>query len=184
VLSIFVMLEESYDESTQRFIVTQGTELEFEHSLVSLSKWEAKFKKPFLSREEKTTEETLFYIEHCMLLTKNPPGEILQKLFSTPVYMDMLQEYVNGKHSATTFRDDRKRPGSRQIITKAVIYGWMVGLQIPFQPTETWHLDEVFDLIRVCNEQKNPPKKMNRNDALREQARLNAQRQAAMGTRG
>lgn len=181
MLTIFVETATLFDESTSRFM-SEGFELEFEHSLVSLSKWESKFEKPFLSNEDKTEEETLFYIEHCMLLTKNPPGDFLQK-FSKKNF-EAIEAYIPSKHSATTFREDKNKPRSRQIITKAVIYGWLVGLRIPFQPTETWHLNEVFDLIRVCNEQKTPPKKMSRNDALRQQAQLNAKRQATMGTRG
>lgn len=180
MLTITVPLSEDYDEATQQFITT-GYRLELEHSLASLSKWESVFKKPFLSDGEKTIEETLFYIRECMVLTKNPPEEIFQKL-SKENYAE-IQSYINDKRSATWFNDPKNRPGTKPIITSAVIYGWMVALRIPFE-TQHWHLDELFTLVRVCNEQSKPPKKMGRGEAARQQASLNAKRKAEMGTRG
>jgi hypothetical protein len=183
VLSIRVTLSESFDESTGKFI-TNGVDLEFEHSLSSLSKWESTFEKPFLNTEEKTTEETLFYIEKCMLLTKNPPGEFLQKF--SKANFDAIQTYINDKQTATWFNNKKNRPsgGTRQqIITAEVVYGWMVHLRIPFE-TQYWHLSRLFTLIQVCNEQSKPPVKMGRSEAARQQATLNAQRMKQLGTRG
>lgn len=184
MLEISVVMSESFDESTQKFI-TDSVDLEFEHSLASLSKWESTFKKPFLSTEDKTTEETLFYIEKCILQTKNPPEEFLQK-FSKENFT-AIQDYINDNQTATWFNDKRHRPGGigagQQIITAEVVYGWMVHLRIPFE-TQHWHLNRLFTLIKVCNEQSKPPKKMSRGDAARQQAALNAQRLKQMGTRG
>lgn len=179
MLTITVALRESYDELAEKFITT-GVELEFEHSLVSLSKWESVFEKPFLSKTEKTAEETLFYIQHCMLQTKNPPEEIFQKL-SEKNQRD-IQHYIAAKHSATWF-NDQKRAGVQPVLTAEVIYGWMVNLRIPFE-TQHWHLNRLLTLIRVCNEQIKPPKKMGRSEAARQNASLNARRRAQMGTRG
>lgn len=181
MLELEVVLSEDFDESTSEFVKSTCT-LELEHSLASLSKWESKYKKPFLSTEDKTADETMFYIHRCMMLTKNPPEEILEK-FSKGNY-DEIQQYINDKQTATWFKE---RPGgtrgSSQIITAEVIYGWMVALRIPFE-TEKWHLNKLFTLIKVCNEQKTPPKKMGRADAARQRAELNARRQAQLGTRG
>jgi hypothetical protein len=91
--------------------------------------------------------------------------------------------FINAKLTDTWFKD-QKRPGTRQIITAEVIYGWMVSLNIPFEPCQYWHLNKLFTLIKVCNEQNQPKKKMGRSDAARQQAALNAQRQAQLGTRG
>jgi len=181
VLTITVPLPESFDEATNTFI-TNGYELDLEHSLVSLSKWESRYEKPFLSKEEKTVEETLFYIRECMLLTKNPPEEIFQE-FSKDNYTQ-IQQYINAKRTATWFNEPKDRPGPQQILTSGVIYGLMVALRIPFEPTQNWHLSELLTLIKVCNEQSKPPKKMGRGEAARQQAALNAQRQAQWGTRG
>lgn len=179
MLRITVPLSESFNEETQEFI-SNGIPLELEHSLVSLSKWESEFEKPFLGKEERTEEEAIFYVQECMLQTKNPPEGIFHKL-SERNYAD-IQKYIDAKRSATWF-NEKRRPGTRQIITSEVIYGWMVALEIPFE-TQYWHLNRLFTLIKVCNEQKKPPKKMGRSDIARQQASLNAQRQAQMGTRG
>lgn len=173
---------ESFDEASNKFVSPEYIQLDLEHSLVSLSKWESHYEKPFLSDNEKTVEETVFYIQNCMTLTKNPPEGIFQEL--SEAHFAQIQTYINAKRSATWFKERKGvGPGSRQIVTSAVIYGWMVALKIPFE-TQYWHLNELFTLIKVCNEQRTPPKKMSRGDAARQQAALNAQRQAQLGTRG
>lgn len=181
MLTITVPLSELFDEATGRFVI-EGEQLQFEHSLTSLSKWEAKYERPFLSDKELTSEESLFYIEHCMLRTPNPPAGIFQKL--TQKNVDAIEAYINGKHSATWFNDPKNAPrGRRQVVTAAVIRSWMVQLNLPFEASD-WHLNELFDLIRVVNEQQKQPKKMSRGDAARQQASLNAKRRAELGTRG
>lgn len=178
MLTITVPVSEDFDESTGRFI-TRGYDLDLEHSLDSLSKWEQHFEKPFLSREEKTHEETMFYIGSCMLQTKNPPGDFLQKL--SKKNFDDIQAYIESKQTATTIK--QTPGGARPIITNEVVLGWMAGLGISYEMRYV-HLNKLFMLINVINEQKKPQKKMNRGEAARQQHALNAQRQAQMGTRG
>lgn len=173
---------EGFDEATNKFVNSDYFTLELEHSLASLSKWESEYEKPFLGDTDKTVEETLFYIQECMTLTKNPPGEIFEKL--SKANFDEIHKYINAKQSATWFNEPKNRPvGARQILTAEVIYGWLVALRIPFE-TELWHLNRLLTLVKVCNEQRQPPKKMGRSEAARQQAQLNAQRQAQMKTRG
>ena len=183
MLKITVVLSERFDEDQQKFVVDEGFELELEHSLLSLSKWEEQFEKPFLGNEEKTAEETLFYIQECMVVSKNPPGDFYQKL--SQANFDAIQEYINKKGTATWFNESKNRPmGPRnQVITAEVVYGWMVALRIPFE-TERWYLNRLWTLIKVCNEQRKEPKKMGRAEAARQQAAVNAKRRAELGSRG
>lgn len=183
MLTLTIPLEETFDEETSSFVVTDVFELELEHSLVSLSKWEEKYEKPFLGGEEKTPEETLFYIQECMVVGKNPPGKIFQKF--SKAHFDEIQSYINKKGTATWFNEPKNRPAGprNQIITAEVIYGWMVALRIPFE-TEFWYLNRLFTLIKVVNEQRKEPKKMGRAEAARQQAALNAKRRAEMNSRG
>lgn len=179
MLTIVVPLEEGFDESTSKFVVTKSYTLELEHSLASLSKWEEKYEKSFLGRNEKTVEETLFYIQECMAVSTFPPMEVLEK-FTSKNFED-IQAYIHAKRSATTIL--RQQKPNNQVLTSEVIYGWMVELRIPFE-TQHWHLNRLLMLIDVVNEQKKPPKKMGRADAARQQAAVNARRKAALNTKG
>ena len=70
MLIITIPAKELFDERTSTFITIKEQTLQLEHSLVSLSKWESKCCKPFLSKESKTIEETIDYIK-CMTITQN-----------------------------------------------------------------------------------------------------------------
>ena len=179
MLKIVVGGEESFDESSNQFVIIGGTVVELEHSLVSLSKWESRFEKPYLSKGEKTDEEVLGYIED-MVIGEVPEG-FLSRLSEGNI--NAVQEYINAKMTATWFREEPGAPPSREIITAELIYHWMITFQIPWE-TEKWHLNRLFTLIRVCNMKQAKPKKMSRSEMAARNRELNAQRKAALGTRG
>ena len=181
MLTLFVPGIEVWDETKECFISTKDCTLQLEHSLVSLSKWEAKWCKAFLSEfVEKTEEEAIDYIR-CMTIN-HVPDEVYYTL--TPEHMTMISEYINSPMTATTFSEQQKRgPKNRDVITSELIYYWMVALQIPFE-CQKWHLNRLLTLIQVCNIKNQPPKKMKRADILSRNASLNAARRARMGTKG
>ena len=185
MLKLVVNGDELWDERSQEFITVRGTTLELEHSLLSVSKWEEKWHKPYLDRNtEKTVEEELDYIR-CMTIDSENVDPIVYNSL-TPQHFNMIREYIEDPHTATTFREDKDAPKNRSIITTEVIYYQMTELNIPFEPCEKWHLNRLMTLIRVCAIKKAPPKKKgrgkNRNSAsMRE---LNRQRRAQMGTMG
>lgn len=179
MLQLQVQVSEMFDEATNTFVASYYT-MELEHSLVSVSKWESFFEKPFLSAAEKTDEETLWYIR-AMVVTPNVPPEIFYKLSQKNI--EVINEYINGKNTATTFRETPNSPSSREVITAEIIRYWMIALNIPVE-YEAWHLNQLFALIRVTNIKNTPPKKMSRQETARRQQSLNAQRRAQLGTRG
>lgn len=179
MLKIVIDSVEHFDEETQTFVEKGGTEVELEHSLLSLSKWESKFEKPFLGKDDKTTEEILAYINE-MVVGEIPEG-FLSKLSEANI--SAINDYINAKMTATWFSDTTDAPASRETITAELIYYWMISFQIPFE-CETWHLNRLFTLIRICNLKGAKPKKMSRAEIARRNRELNAQRKARLGTSG
>jgi hypothetical protein len=180
VLSIDVTIAEGFNEETNEFIPLKMFTLEMEHSLASLSKWEGFFKKPFLSREEKTGEEILWYIM-AMTLTPDVPPEVFARL--SQQNLREIQEYIEAKMTATTFYEWDNSRRSRDLITAEIIYYMMASYNIPFE-CENWHLSKLLTLIRVFNQKNSSQKKMSSSDAARRQRELNAQRRARYKTSG
>lgn len=180
MLSITVPGVEMFDEVGQSFTTHGDVVLELEHSLVSLSKWEQKFQKPFLGKEAKSTEEIISYIK-SMVLTPNVPEEVFDKL--TQDNITAINAYIEAKMSATSFPMRPLEPRSQEVITSELIYYWMTVFQIPFE-CQHWHLNRLFTFIQVCNFKQSKPKKMGRNEIAARNRELNAQRRAQLGTKG
>ena len=173
MLTVTIPDVELFDEEKQEFLFIKGQTLSLEHSLVSLSKWESKWKKPFLTKNEKTSEEIIDYIR-CMTITQNVNPIIYSGI--GPEILKTIIEYMDDSMTATTFKDmDQKH--SREIITAEIIYYWMIELGIPFE-CQKWHLNRLLTLINVCSIKQQPPKKMSKKDAMAQQTKLNAARRA------
>lgn len=180
MLTITVPGIEFFDEESQEFVQTELATLELEHSLVSMSKWESKWEKPFLGKEEKTAEETLSYIQ-LMTLTPNVPDEVFARLSSENVAA--INAYIGAKMTATWFSEDKTKPRSSEIITTELVYYWMLSLNIPME-CQYWHVNRLFTLIQVCNRKNAPAKKMSRSEIAARNRELNQKRRKELGTRG
>lgn len=184
MLKIEIPPSEGWDENAQEFVVFKGHVLALEHSLVSLSKWESKWHKPFLDFSEKnrpTVEEWIDYVK-CMTITQNVDPQVYE--FLTEENFKQINEYVNNSMTATFFREEKNNRRSREKITAELIYYWMISLGIPFE-CQKWHLNRLLTLIRVC-EVKNSAstKKTPKSQLISRNAELNAARRKAWNTKG
>lgn len=171
---------ELWDEGKQEFVYLPGRTLELEHSLVSLSKWESKMGKPFLSKNGKTYEESLEYLK-CMMLTPNVTEETYDYLMRHN--LSEIDNYINASMTATILPKNRGGKGKPETVTAELIYYWMIAMQIPSQ-YETWHLNKLITLIGVCNVKNSPTKKRSSDDILRDQMALNDERCKQLNSKG
>ena len=179
MLKITIPAMEYYDEINNEFIEFKEQVLQLEHSLVSISKWEAKWHKPFLDGKDKTPEQIIDYVR-CMTITQNVNLEVYTRL--TEGNLKDINDYIENSMTATTFSDINQTP-NREIITSEIIYYWMVAFNIPFE-CQKWHLNRLLTLIKVCNVKNNPPKKMSRNEILQRNKALNEARRKKYNTKG
>lgn len=164
------------------FAKNDGATLLLEHSLISISKWEEKYKKPFLSNtEQKTREESIYYIK-CMTLNKEFPDEIYNSLTNSDI--NTINEYIDDSHTATWFneRENNRRRGG-DIVTSELIYYWMIALQIPVK-FEKWHLSRLITLIKICEIKQRDPKKMKKSDIFARNKKINDARRKRSGSKG
>lgn len=181
---IKIPAQQGFDEEKEKFVLlVEETKLRLEHSLVSMSKWESKWHKPFLGKKDKTEEEILDYIR-CMTINKNVDPNVYN--YIPQDVFESIMDYIENPMTATWFsKTDESKTGIRkkEVITSEIVYYWMVTLGIPLE-CEKWHLNRLITLIRVINVKNTPPKKMSKENILRGNKKLNNARKARYKSRG
>lgn len=171
MLRITIPAAEQWDDEKEEFVYTKECSINLEHSLVSLYKWESKWNKPFLGKEDKTEEEILDYVR-CMTVSPKVEPNVYYAL--TQENIQSILEYISAPMTATTFSNRNPRQNN-EIITAEIIYYWMVAFNIPFE-CQKWHLNQLLTLIRVCNVKNQPNNKMKPHEIMKQNAALNAAR--------
>jgi len=181
VLRITILGDELFDEENSTFFRPELGYLELEHSLVSLSKWESFWEKPFLGKDEKTDEEALWYVQAMIQGDYDP---ILLEHLSQE-NLEEVNDYIGKKMTATWFSDTEDTKKNSEIITAEIVYYWMIALGIEWE-CQYWHLNRLLTLIKVVNAKNQPEKKPGRPtaDAMAERRRLNEQRRAQANSKG
>lgn len=185
MLRLTIKEKEFFNNETQEFLYIKETTISLEHSLVSVSKWESKWKKPYLSNKLMTREETIDYIR-CMTITQNVNPLVYEAIGNDEI--KAVQDYIDDKMTATFFREtDEERSvsvsNSHRVITSEVIYYWMIAYGIPVE-FQKWHLNRLLTLIQVCQEKNKPQKKRSKSSVASEYRRLNAERRKKFHTKG
>lgn len=176
--------QQLYDERDSMFYKIPATTLHLEHSLVAISKWEAKWQKPFLDlHTEKTVEEVMDYIR-CMCV--EPEDEYDPRVWLALSRKDVkeIEDYISNKMTASTVTNHGgKGPQRRaQIITSELLYYYLSAFGIPFD-CENWHLARLMMLIQIAAAEQQGGKKMPRNEMISQRNALNKARQAKMRPR-
>lgn len=176
---------EMFDEQTQSFISLperKEQNLELEHSLESLSKWESKWCMAFISKNrELTHEQSIDYIR-CMSLDDTIPVEVYSEI--PDEIFAKIMDYINAPMTASVIPKINNRRPSSEVVTSELIYYWMVALNIPFEPCQKWHLNKLMTFIEVCSVKNAPPKRVGKRTLARQYADMNAARKKQLGTRG
>lgn len=181
MLHIDIPSVEVYDEVNNEFKIRKGASIAMEHSLLSLSKWESKWHKPFLTDYEKSFEETIDYYR-CMTITQNVDPNVYYNINGS--ISRRIEAYMSDSMTATTFNNlPPNGSNSDGFITAEIIYYWMISLGIPFE-CQKWHLNRLMTLIRVVSAKNAPAKKIPKEELLERQRRLNAERKAKFKTSG
>ena len=179
MLIIRVPQTEIFDSKTETFNYLPETVLKLEHSLISLSKWESRWHKPYLKPDpNRSVAETMDYIR-CMSLT--PVDLQTVSRLSSKDY-ETIQAYVNEQSTATTVKHVGGKKNT-QTVTSELIYAWMTELRIPWE-AQKWHLSRLMTLIDVMNERQKPAQKMSKAQTAKQNAAINAARRARYNTRG
>lgn len=180
MLEIRIPPTELWDDTSEEFInVNKEVVLSLEHSLVSISKWESIWHKPFLAKfPKKTTEEVISYIR-CMTLTKNVDPKVYYAIPASE--MAKINAYIEDPMSARK-PSSGKKP-AREVITSELIYYWMIAYNIPPEYRK-WHLNRLLSLIELCGIKNTPPKKISAMEKYSKYKALNEARRAAWKTRG
>lgn len=180
MLQIVIPETEFYDESESRFINYPKATLQLEHSLVSISKWEAKWNKAFLGKQKKTDEEVQDYIR-CMTMNKHVDPSVYSRLTASNI--QEINKYIEAPMTAVYFRNDKTNPMHGDTVTSELIYYWMITLNIPFE-CQKWHLNRLMALIRVCSMKNAPSKKMSQKEIMSRNRALNEARRKQNHSKG
>lgn len=153
--------------------------LQFEHSLRSLSKWEAKTRKAFMATQEKSPSEMVEYYRFMLLSPEDPD---LVYLLS-PAQMEELTDYINSNLTASSVPNEGPTQYNPEITTSELVYFWMTALKINWE-AQDWHFSRLMMLIQITSYKQQPPKKRNPREVLSDMRRENERRKKLLNTSG
>ena len=181
MLHITIPKRELFDEKSYTFITFKEQTLQLEHSLVSLAKWESKWKKPYISSAPKTEEEFRDYVR-CMTITQNVDPFVYYGL--TEKNIEDINNYIEDPMSARVISQRINNGARKNTVTAELLYYYMFSFNIP-KECEKWHLNRLLNLIDLFSvrNQSSKKKRMTRDDIL-ERRRLNEERKALWNTKG
>lgn len=174
---------EYFDDAKNEFVTLPPVHLRLEHCLYSIAKWEERYKKPFISSEDKTPEETNYYVK-CMSL--DPISmDVIDSLGDDVLYL--INSYIEDERVAVSRRnkvnDGKRSVYKKSTITSTDMYYWIVALELDWE-VEYWHLSRFMALVDKCNEKNTPGRKASQKEIMSQNAKVNAARRKASRSKG
>ena len=184
-LIINIPKQELYDDEKKEFIqIDKEFELILEHSLVSISKWESKWHKPYPYINENmvmTPEQSSSYIK-CMTINKDVPDYVFNCINAQNI--SDINEYINNPMTATTVKIKNKINNKKQVLTSELLYYYMFKLGIP-KDCEKWHINRLIKLMEVYGaNDSSGDNKMSRSELIARNKAINARNRAKFHTKG
>ena len=169
--------------------ISPAQKITLEHSLYTISKWEAKYHKSFIKEKNKTPEQMEYYVR-CMIVKPeySSPEEIdkflIFRLMNEGNNNERISNFLNDTMTATYFRPDPNKPQNTETITSELIYYWMVKCELPVDLMEHWHINRLLVLIEVFSRKDAPKKRRSARSIMEQNDYLNEQRKKQWNTRG
>lgn len=180
MLELKIALEESYDESTNRFVITEAKAIKLEYSLLALSKWESKWETHFINNKNLSQQQYMDFIQ-CMVVDGDFNIEELKQ-----EHFDVIEAYINRPSTATKVIAKQKKGNKKMsYMTSEVYYAMMSQANVPYE-CDKWNINRLTKVLEVISSFTNGEEKQKRNvDAqLLQNAELNAARRAKYNTKG
>lgn len=170
---------EYYNEAYNLFETKESLVAEFEYSLVAISKWESKWKVPYMTSELAKDDPRLIDFLLCMTDCEELTIDRI-----TSDHVERLTEYIGDSHTATKFSSRQNEASHRaKTYTAEEIYALMFMNHVPLE-LERRNLNNLMVVLRIISHYNTPPEKMSKQDILSQNALLNAQRKAKLNTKG
>ena len=96
---------------------------------------------------------------------------------------ETLSAYIEDPQTATVFTSQNGNKNSTKVYTSEQLYAMMCLNRIPIE-FEDRNLNRLFVMLRVISIYSEPPKKMSKQEVLRQNVSLNEQRKKQYNTRG
>lgn len=184
MLQLHIPETELFDEQLGCFFIVRECTLKLEHSLISVSKWESKWKRPFIDPiNKRTVEETVDYIK-CMTIDSGVDPNVYRAITNDMV--NKVNAYISDPMSAFKPKKKEGQGSMKKVITSEDIYYWMIAGEIPFE-CQKWHLNRLLSLVSKVSEETEKAKntkKMPKGKVASNYAAINAARRQALGTKG
>lgn len=177
----------AFDRNKEEFVYIPDQTLILEHCLLSIARWESKWKKSFITsfngKNKQIPLVEIFSYFQCMVMNDDFDENFIYCL--TREQQEEIFKYMSSEQTATIItHEENTKPRSNEILTSELIYYYMSQVPLPFELCERWHFSRLMKTLEIAGIKSQPEKKMSSRAWGSKQAALNKIRRAKMGSLG